>query len=81
MIERGVGPAQAVRASRLWGDSTSRVVAGLERYSLQELLAFPALLLEADRTLKSRSIAPLAVLESMLDGMLPADPSAEAPRR
>ena len=71
MIERGVGAAQAVRASRLWGDSTSRVVAGLQRYSLEELLAFPALLLEADRTLKSRAIAPLAVLESMLDRMLP----------
>ena len=72
MIERGIGAVQAVRASRLWGDSTSRVVAGLERYSLEELLAFPALLLEADRTLKSRAVAPLAVLESMLDRMLPA---------
>ena len=71
MMERGVGAAQAVRASRLWGDSTSRVVAGLQRYSLQDLLAFPAYLLEADRTLKSRAIAPLAVLESMIDRMLP----------
>ena len=78
MIERGVGAAQAVRASRLWGDSTSRVVAGLQRYSLEQLLAFPALLLEADRTLKSRAIAPLAVLESMLDRMLPPAPHVEA---
>ena len=75
MIERGVGAAQAVRASRLWGDATSHVVAGLQRYSLAELLAFPALLLAADRTLKSRAVAPLAVLESMLDRMLlPATP-------
>ncbi len=80
MIERGVGAAQAVRASRLWGYSTSHVVAGLQRYSLEELLAFPALLLEADRTLKSRAVAPLAVLESMLDRMLPPTTQIEAGR-
>ena len=80
MMERGVGAAQAVRASRLWGDSTSRVVAGLQSYSLQDLLAFPALLLEADRTLKSRAVAPLAVLESMLDRMLPPTTHVQARR-
>ena len=80
MIERGVGAAQAVRASRLWGDATSQVVAGLQRYSLGDLLAFPALLLEADRTLKSRAVAPLAVLESMLDRMLPPTTHIEARR-
>ena len=80
MIECGVDPGQAVRASRLWGDATARIVAGLQRYSLQELLAFPALLLEADRTLKSRAIAPLAVLESMLDRMLPPATDVEARR-
>lgn len=81
LIERGMGQAQALRASRLWGDSTSRIVAGLQRYSLDELLAFPALLLAADRTLKSRAIAPFAVLESLLDRMLPAEKQLEARRR
>jgi DNA polymerase-3 subunit delta len=40
---------------------------GLEKYSLDELLAFPAALLRADRTLKSRAIDPRAVLEDLVD--------------
>jgi len=40
---------------------------GLERYTLEELLGFPRALLEADRTLKSRSIHPAAVLERLVD--------------
>lgn len=53
----------------------------LERYSLAELLAFPAELLRADRTLKSRSIDPRAVLEDLVDRLTgPAAARAPAPR-
>ena len=81
MIENGTGPAQAVRASRLWGDAPAEVARGLSRYTLNELLGFPSLLLEADRTLKSRILAPAAVLESMLDRMMPPTVGSEASGR
>jgi len=53
---------------------------GLRRYSLDELLAFPAAMLRADRTLKSRSIDPQAVLEDLVDRLTrpgPKNPTAE----
>jgi DNA polymerase-3 subunit delta len=46
----------------------------LARYSMGELLAFPAALAEADRTLKSRSIAPSVVLERLVDRLTGAAP-------
>ena len=42
---------------------------GVRRYELGELLRFPALLYEADRSLKSRSIGGRAVLENLVDRM------------
>jgi DNA polymerase-3 subunit delta len=52
------------------------------RYRVEELLAFPAALLEADRTLKSRSIDPRAVLESLVDRLVtPAPRRRRAERR
>jgi DNA polymerase-3 subunit delta len=47
-----------------------KLLQGVARYPLPELLAFPALLLEADRTLKSRDLAPQAVLESLVERMI-----------
>jgi len=47
-------------------------------YSLMELLRFPSLLLEADRTLKSRSIAPGAVLETLVRRMIARASEEEA---
>jgi DNA polymerase-3 subunit delta len=38
-------------------------------YSRNELLAFPAVLLRADRALKSRRISPRAVLEDLVDSL------------
>jgi len=52
------------------------LVEGLERYTMDELLAFPAALLEADRTLKSRSIHPAAVLERLVDRLTGSVPMA-----
>jgi len=62
-------PVQAiVQATRAWpwADDLRR---GLERYTREELLAFPARLLAADRALKSRALAPGAVLESLVRQM------------
>ncbi len=44
-----------------------------QHYDIDELLAFPAHLLAADRALKSRQIAPGAVLESLVDKMIGTD--------
>jgi DNA polymerase-3 subunit delta len=65
------------------GEEPLRVIGGLAwrarralgsrdrgRYSEQELLAFPAHLLTADRALKGRQIGPHAVLESLVDRLV-----------
>ncbi len=60
-------PAQKiVQVVRAWA-YRDKLFAGLERYSLAELLTFPGKLLDADRTLKSRSIHPQAVLENLVE--------------
>jgi hypothetical protein len=53
----------------LWGDDAVHL-RGLARYSLDELLGFPARLAGADRDLKSRSLAPGAVLELLVDDLI-----------
>jgi DNA polymerase-3 subunit delta len=53
---------------------------GLGRYTLQELLAFPSVLLRADRTLKSRAIDPRAVLEDLVDRLTRGQASPREPR-
>lgn len=65
MAEAGARPDQIVQATRAWSYREA-LMDGLRRYTLDELLAFPARLLEADRALKSRQIAPGAVLESLV---------------
>jgi len=69
MLDAGVPLRQVVTAARAWAyqDQLQR---GLARYSVDELLAFPGCLLEADRSLKSRSIDPGAVLESLVARMV-----------
>jgi DNA polymerase-3 subunit delta len=71
MIERGVPATRAVAAARIWGEAPAAAAAGLKRYTLGQVMRFPSLLLQADRTLKSRSIEPRAVLGSMLEQMIP----------
>jgi len=67
LIEGGMDVGRACRTARLWGAHPSTVQQGLARYSVTELTGFASRLLEADRTLKSRQIAPAAVLESLID--------------
>ncbi len=59
-------PQKIVQTVRAWA-YRDKLFAGLERYSLAELLTFPGKLLDADRTLKSRSIHPQAVLENLVE--------------
>ena len=56
-----------------WIKAPASIARGLARYSLADALRFPATMLAADRTLKSRAIAPEAVLGSMLESMIPRD--------
>ncbi len=65
MSESGASRGQIASALRAWAyqDALHRA---LERYSLGELLGFPARLLEADRCLKSRSLDPRTVLEDLV---------------
>jgi len=75
--------ARALRAARQLveaGDEPLKIIGGIawnarkmlaakntQRYNMNELLAFPSHLLEADRALKSRQISGGAVLESLVD--------------
>lgn len=49
---------------------------GLERYTLEELLAFPSKMYEADKTFKSRAIDKGAVLETLVVGLTHTKPGS-----
>jgi DNA polymerase-3 subunit delta len=66
MLVRGARRADVVGAVRAWGYADA-LFEGLGRYRLDELLKFPAGLLRADRTLKSRSIDPRALVQSLVE--------------
>ena len=67
LLEAGGGPREALAAARVWGVGADRFLAGLRRFTLDDLRAAPAALLAADRALKSRALDPRAVLESTLE--------------
>ena len=79
LVARGERPAAAVRQARIWGEP--QAAASLVRHELPRLLHFPALLLEADRSLKSRGLDAGAVLGAMIDRMLLPAGSPDAGRR
>ena len=74
MTEAGAAPKSIVDATRAWYFREA-LAAGLKRYSMEELLAMPARLLEVDRSLKSRSLDRGAVLEALVSGL--TSPNAE----
>ncbi len=78
MMERGVPAQRAVASARIWGEAPAQTARGLAAYSLADVLRFPSLLLEADRTLKSRAIAPGAVLGTMLERMIPSGQGSQS---
>ncbi len=65
MLEAG-RKAGEVKSAVWAGVPGDDLIRGLSRYSIEELLAFPARLLEADRTLKSRGVDARGVLESLV---------------
>lgn len=69
-------PLPAILKDKRFGAARESLREGLEAYSLGELRSFPALLLAADRTLKSRSLNPRSVLEHLVQEM--TAPGAEA---
>jgi hypothetical protein len=73
LIEEGVAPLRAVPQAGLWGGEPQRIARGLARYELAELLRVPSLLFQADWTLKSRTIPPGAVLESLVERLVTRD--------
>ena len=76
LLVGGMPGDKVVAASRAWG-FRDKLLAGLQRYTLHELLGFPARLLEADRCLKSRSLDPRAVLESLVSDLIRSRPIEE----
>jgi DNA polymerase-3 subunit delta len=76
MLVGGIPRDKVIAAARAWG-YRDRFLAGLKRYTLDELLGFPARLLEADRCLKSRSLDPRAVLESLVSDLIRPRPIEE----
>ncbi|MCP3980024.1 MAG: DNA polymerase III subunit delta [bacterium] len=68
LLAQGVPRRGVIQSTRSWryGD---QLIRGVGRYSLDELLRFPSLLLHADRCLKSRSLDPRWVLEGLVEEM------------
>jgi DNA polymerase-3 subunit delta len=66
MLDEGKSPGEVVKATRAFYYRDA-LLQGVARYTMDELLRFPATLLVADKTLKSRSIHPRAVLENLVD--------------
>lgn len=67
--DAGAGTDALVAAARAWR-WRDELLEGLRRFDRADLLAHPARLLRADRTLKSRSIPPAAVLESLVEDLV-----------
>jgi len=66
MLDAGTRPGDVIKATRAFYYRDA-LLQGVSRYSLGELLRFPSILMQADKTLKSRSIHPGAVLENLVD--------------
>jgi len=69
LLDAGTSPNEVVNATRAFYYRDA-LLQGVSRYSVGELLRFPATLLQADKTLKSRSIHPRAVLENLVDRLI-----------
>jgi DNA polymerase-3 subunit delta len=79
MVEEGASPDRAMRSVNAFG-CKAELAHALRRYSFHEVLAFPGYLLQADRTIKSRSIPPRVVLEELMDRMIRSPRARESER-
>jgi DNA polymerase III delta subunit len=75
MTESGVPAKAVVDAARAWYFRDALLL-GLKRYTMTELLAMPARLLEIDRTFKSRALDKGAVLEALVSGLTAPSPES-----
>ena len=66
LLDAGTRPGDVIKATRAYYYRDA-LLQGVSRYSLGEVLRFPSILMQADKTLKSRSIHPGAVLENLVD--------------
>lgn len=69
MLESRRPRKEIIGAAKAWYYADA-LFAGLGRYTLEELTAFPACLYRADRALKSSSLEPGAVMENLLQEMI-----------
>ncbi len=69
LLEKGRPKSEAVAAAQAWRRE-DELFRALSRYTLEELMTFPAHLLEADRSLKSRSLDPTSVLETLVRSLI-----------
>lgn len=67
-VAAGEPPRAVARSAGAWRWEEA-LEEGLARYRWEEVLAFPARLLEADRALKSRGLSGSAVLESLVEDL------------
>ena len=74
MTEAGAPPKSVLDGARAWYFRDALAL-GLKRYSMDEILAMPWRLLEADRIFKSRSLDKGAVLEALVLSLIA--PSSE----
>ncbi len=66
LVEAGEEPLRIV-GGIAWNARKMLATRNTQHYEMDELLAFPSHLLEADRTLKSRQIPGVTVLEALVD--------------
>ena len=69
LLEKGRPKREAVAAAQAWRRE-DELFRALARYTLEELMTFPAKLLEADRSLKSRTLDPTSVLETLVRDLI-----------
>lgn len=65
MVEAGRTDREIITALRAWYWK-DKLYAGLKHYTFEELLLFPAMLLKADRMMKSSSLEPGLILENLV---------------
>ena len=65
MTEAGASPKSVVDGARAWYFREA-LARGLQRYTMDDLLAMPGRILETDRSFKSRSLDKGAVLEALV---------------
>jgi len=63
-------PTREIGSRLRLGWAADRIVAGAGRYSMEEMLAFPYHVAEADRALKSRGVDPGAVFERLVGRLI-----------